>query len=71
MVRTCQTIVGLAEMAKKALVMHHRRLPDDDEKKMSHVVIRDPQHATRYEMTRDEMTREDFIKHWTGRAVYR
>lgn len=30
------------------------------------IMIRDPQHATRY-----EMTREDFIKHWTGRAVYR
>ena len=30
------------------------------------VMIRDSQHATRYEMSKD-----DFIKHWTGRAVYR
>jgi ABC-type bacteriocin/lantibiotic exporter with double-glycine peptidase domain len=29
------------------------------------VTIRDPQDGTRYEMTRD-----DFLQHWTGRVVF-
>lgn len=33
---------------------------------VGNVIIRDPQNATRY-----EMTREDFIKAWTRRGIWR
>ncbi len=31
-----------------------------------HIMVRDPEKGTRYELTRD-----DFLAHWSGRAVYR
>ena len=32
---------------------------------VGNIVIRDPQHATKY-----EMTRSDFMKHWSNRAIF-
>ncbi len=57
--------VELKDEFRRQVSMGHMVVVDGLDE-AGNVMIRDSQHATRY-----EMTREDFIKHWTGRAVYR
>ncbi|HEY9869284.1 MAG TPA: hypothetical protein V6D08_08970 [Candidatus Obscuribacterales bacterium] len=52
------------EFAHRAAMGHMVVVDGLDE--AGHLMIRDPQHGTRYEMTRDA-----FLKHWSDRAVYK